>query len=65
LLELITASAVDILNAEAGSLLLTTEDGSGDLEFKAAVGGTGHELVGQRLRQDTAWLVRSPQLANR
>lgn len=49
LLDLITASAVDILNAEAGSLLLTVEDGSEDLEFRAAVGGTGHELVGQRL----------------
>lgn len=49
LLELITSSAVDILNAEAGSLLLTSEDGSGDLEFKAAVGGTGHELLGTRL----------------
>lgn len=49
LLELITSSAVDILNAEAGSLLLTVEDESRDLEFKAAVGGTGHELIGTRL----------------
>lgn len=48
LLELITRSAVDILNAEAGSLLLTVEDGKGDLEFKVAIGGSGQELVGQR-----------------
>lgn len=49
LLDLITSSAVDILNAEAGSLLLVAEDGSGDLIFKAAVGGTGHLLIGTRL----------------
>lgn len=49
LLDLITGAAVDILNAEAGSLLLTAEDGSGDLEFQAAVGGTGDELIGKRL----------------
>jgi signal transduction histidine kinase len=48
LLELITSSAVDILNAEAGSLLLTVDDGKG-LEFRAAVGGTGHELIGKYL----------------
>lgn len=50
LLHLITQSAVDILNAEAGSLLLVVEDGSGDLEFKVVVGGTGQELVGKRLQ---------------
>jgi signal transduction histidine kinase len=49
LLELITASATDILDAEAGSLLLTAEDGSGDLEFKVAVGGSGSELIGLRI----------------
>ncbi len=48
LLELITRSAVEILNAEAGSLLLTLDDSSGDLEFRVAVGSSGHELVGQR-----------------
>lgn len=48
LLELITQSAVDILNAEAGSLLLTIDDGTGDLEFKVAVGASGQELVGKR-----------------
>ncbi len=51
LLDLITNSAVDILNAEAGSLLLTAEDGSGDLEFRVAVGGTGQDLVGKRLEK--------------
>ncbi|MDZ4671357.1 MAG: GAF domain-containing protein [Phototrophicales bacterium] len=49
LLHLITTSAVDILNAEAGSLLLVVEDGSGDLEFKVVIGGTGQELIGKRL----------------
>ncbi|MCU0479667.1 MAG: GAF domain-containing protein [Anaerolineae bacterium] len=49
LLQLITTSAVDILNAEAGSLLLVVEDGSGDLEFKVVIGGTGQELIGKRL----------------
>ena len=50
LLSLITSAAVDILNAQAGSLLLTADDGSSDLEFKAAVGGTGKDLVGTRLK---------------
>jgi len=49
LLRLITTSAVDILNAEAGSLLLVVEDGTGDLEFKVVIGGTGQELIGKRL----------------
>lgn len=49
LLELITASATDILEAEAGSLLLTAEDGSGDLEFKVAIGGSGGDLIGLRV----------------
>lgn len=52
LLQLITASAVDILEAEAGSLLLTADDTSGDLEFKVAIGDSGHELVGSRLPSD-------------
>lgn len=47
LLELITASAVDILDAEAGSLLLVVDDETRDLEFKVAV-GSGQELVGSR-----------------
>lgn len=49
LLELITSSAVTILDSEAGSLLLTAEDDSGDLEFKVVIGATGQELIGQRL----------------
>ncbi|MEQ8672315.1 MAG: GAF domain-containing protein [Aggregatilineales bacterium] len=48
LLELITSEAVNILNAEAGSLLLIVQDGSGDLEFKASVGGP-KDLIGTRL----------------
>ena len=48
LLQQITSSAVEILNAEAGSLLLTSADGT-ELEFKTAVGGTGHELIGTTL----------------
>jgi signal transduction histidine kinase len=49
LLQLITISAVDILNAEAGSLLLVADDGSGDMIFRVAIGGTGEALVGQRV----------------
>lgn len=49
LLQLITASATDILGAAAGSLLLTAEDGSGDLEFRVAIGGSGEDLIGSRL----------------
>jgi signal transduction histidine kinase len=49
LLTLITSSAADILNAEAGSLLLTAEDESGDLEFKVVIGGSGEELLGTRV----------------
>lgn len=47
LLDLITNSAVEILNVEAGSLLLVPEDSSKELEFKIAV-GSGSELVGKR-----------------
>ena len=48
LLELVTRSAVDILNAEAGSLLLRAEDTASELEFKIAVGSAGHDLIGSR-----------------
>ncbi len=48
LLELITRSAVDILEAEAGSLLLMVDDEKKELEFRIAVGPVGHELVGTR-----------------
>ena len=49
LLELITGRATDILNAEAGSLLLDVEDGTGDLEFRVAIGGSGPSIVGRRI----------------
>jgi signal transduction histidine kinase len=49
LLALITASATDILEAEAGSLLLTTEDGSGDLQFEVVIGGGADSLMGVRI----------------
>jgi signal transduction histidine kinase len=47
LLELITQSAANILNAEAGSLLLTDEN-SDSLEFKVATGASGKALIGRR-----------------
>ncbi len=52
LLRLITENAVQILNAEAGSLLLVDEE-SADLEFRVVVGGGGQELVGTRLPAGT------------
>ncbi|QPC81870.1 GAF domain-containing protein [Phototrophicus methaneseepsis] len=52
LLGLIMDSAVDILNAEAGSLLLTTQDTQNELEFYVVVGGAGDELVGTRIPFD-------------
>ena len=48
LLDLITRSAMDILQVEAGSLLLTDED-HGDLEFRVAMGPNAQELVGKRI----------------
>jgi signal transduction histidine kinase len=48
LLELVTRTAVDILNAEAGSLLLMVDDGSNELEFKIAIGSAGQNLIGTR-----------------
>ncbi|MEZ4670519.1 MAG: GAF domain-containing protein [Anaerolineae bacterium] len=51
LLQLITESAARILNAEAGSLLLTDES-SNTLEFKVATGSSGQELVGKRFPKD-------------
>lgn len=50
LLQRITESAVEILNGEAGSLLLVDE-ATGDLVFRYAVGGAGQSLVGTRLPQ--------------
>ncbi|MCU0511045.1 MAG: GAF domain-containing protein [Anaerolineae bacterium] len=50
LLGLIMSSAVEILSAEAGSLLLTSDDGSNELEFRVVIGGSGSELIGRRLK---------------
>jgi signal transduction histidine kinase len=47
LLDIITRSAVEILNAEAGSLLMMVEGSSSELEFKIAI-GSGQELLGKR-----------------
>lgn len=53
LLSIITHSAVDILEAEAGSALLVVDDGSEKkLEFKVAVGPAGQELTGMRFPMD-------------
>lgn len=49
LLQLITASSADILESEAGSLLLTTDDNTGDLEFRVVIGGSGTSIIGKRV----------------
>ena len=49
LLKLITGSATTILNAEAGSLLLTADDSTRDLVFRVVIGGSGSDLVGVRM----------------
>lgn len=49
LLQLITRSAVTILDSEAGSLLLADDDESGDMIFRAVIGGASDELLGQRV----------------
>lgn len=48
LLQEIMRSAVDILECEAGSLLMVDE-GSGESVFEVAIGPVGAELVGQRV----------------
>jgi signal transduction histidine kinase len=52
LLNLIMASAVEILGAEAGSLLLTTQDSSNELEFRVVIGGAGTDLIGRRMKSN-------------
>ena len=47
LLQLITENAVQILGAQAGSLLLVDEE-TGDLEFRVVAGG-GASLIGRRI----------------
>lgn len=51
LLKIITNSAVEILNAEAGSLLLEAGDDSGDMVFRVVIGGKSNDLVGKRLER--------------
>lgn len=48
LLQTITRNAVEILRAEAGSLLLIDEANQ-ELVFEVAIGGAGNELVGTRI----------------
>ncbi len=48
LLQLITESAVTILNAEAGSLLLQADDDPDLMEFKVVVGNSSQHLIGKR-----------------
>ena len=52
LLNLILNSAVEVLNCEAGSLLLVDEE-TGDLTFVVATGPVGPDLVGKRLPPGT------------
>lgn len=52
LLEIIMASAVEILNAEAGSLLLTADDNPDDLIFRVVIGGAAETLTGTRWKAD-------------
>lgn len=52
LLELITESAVTILEAEAGSLLMIDSE-TNELEFKVAIGSEADHLVGTRLAPGT------------
>lgn len=46
----ITRQAVDLLNCQAGSLLLRDEE-SGEMVFKVALGPAGEQLIGTRLPQ--------------
>ena len=48
LLNLILDKAIEILNTEAGTLMLTIED-TGELEFRVVRGPAGADLLGKRL----------------
>jgi signal transduction histidine kinase len=75
LLPLITESATGILNAEAGSLMLAVEDGSGDLEIKITHGGAmapvgtrisaGRGFVGECVRSNAVVMVNDVGLDSR
>jgi len=49
LLQLITERSTEILNTEAGSLLLTPDDGTLDLVFRVAIGGSGSDIINVRI----------------
>jgi signal transduction histidine kinase len=52
LLEIIMTSAVEILNAGAGALLLRAEDDDSKLEFRVVIGGAEEQLMGTRIPAD-------------
>lgn len=60
LLKNILQSAVDILNCEAGSLLMLDEQ-TGELVFRVVLGPVAHELEGQRMPSDKGVVGRSFQ----
>lgn len=49
LIELITSSAVEILESDAGSLLLKADDESGAFVFSVVIGGAGQDIIGKRI----------------
>jgi signal transduction histidine kinase len=69
LLHLITESAVTILEAEAGSLLLRAEEDSDEMVFRVVIGGAGEDLEGSRVSQGRGLIgavlrTGQPQIAN-
>lgn len=69
LLRLITESAVAILEAEAGSLLLRSDEDSDDMIFRVVLGEAEQELTGTRVSQDRGLIgavmrTKQPQVAN-
>ncbi len=68
LLKNILQSAVDILNCEAGSLLMLDEH-TQELVFRVVLGPVAHELEGQRMPADKgvvgrSFQTREPQIVN-
>lgn len=69
LLQLITESAVSILEAEAGSLLLRADENSDDMVFRVVIGEAAEELAGAAVSQERGLIgavlrTRQPQIAN-
>lgn len=69
LLHLITASAVSILEAEAGSLLLRANEDSDEMIFRVVIGAAAEELAGSAVSQERGLIgavlsTRQPQIAN-